>query len=167
MIGPVLGWFKDYLSGRTQRVVVEGVASTWSPVTSAVSQGSILGPLLFVIFINDLPDVVQYGAETAMYADDTKLHHKITSTDDCKCLQQSLTNLNSCSIQNNIHFNISKSKVLTITRKKTPVIYCMNINWEQKHSLELTAKRILASLLPPNFHGNFTLILLSPKPTKY
>ena len=102
--GPVLGWFKDYLSGRTQRVVVGGVASTWSPVTTGVPQGSILGPLLFVIFINDLPDVVKHGTEKAMYADDTKLHHKITFTRDCKCLQQSLTNLNSWSIQNNILF---------------------------------------------------------------
>ena len=88
--GPVLGWFKDYLSGKTQRVVVEGVASTLSPVTSGVPQGSIRGTLLFVIFISDLPDVVQHRTETltAMYADDTKLQ---SSTDDCKCSQQSLT----------------------------------------------------------------------------
>ena len=121
--GPVLGWFKDYFSGRTERVVIEGIALRWSPVTSGVPQGSMLGPLLFVIFINDLPDVVQHGTETAMCVDDTKLHHKMTSTDVCKCLQQSLKNLNSWSIQNNIHFNVSKCKVLTITGKKTPVIY--------------------------------------------
>ena len=121
--GSVLGWFADYLNGRIQRVVVDGVTSTWSPVTSGVPQGSILGPLLFVIFINDLPDVVQNGTETALYADDTKLHNTISSTDDCKCLQQSLTNLNCWSVQNNIRFNASKCKVLTITRKKTPVTY--------------------------------------------
>ena len=93
MTGPVLCWFEDYLTGRTQRVVVDGVASTWSPVTSGVPQGSILGPLLFVIFINDLPDFTVKETETALYADDTKLQDTITSTNDCERLQQSLTNI--------------------------------------------------------------------------
>ena len=124
--GSVMGWYADYLNGRTQRVVVDGVASTWSPVTSGVPQGSTHGPLLFVIFINDFPDVVQNGR----YADDTKLHNTITSTDDCKCLQQSLTNLNCSSVQNNIRFNASKCKVPTITRKKISVTYDYNLGTE-------------------------------------
>jgi hypothetical protein len=66
---------------------------------------------------------VQNGTETALYADDTKLYNTITSTDDCKCLQQSLTNLNCWSVQNNIRFNSSKCTVLTITGKKTPDTY--------------------------------------------
>ena len=72
------------------------------------------------VFINDPPEVVQNGTETALYADDTKLHHTITSTYDCKCLLQSLTNLDSWSMQNSIRFNVSKYKDLAITRKKTP-----------------------------------------------
>ena len=84
--GPILGWFKDYLSGRTQRVV-QGAVSTWSPMTSGVPRGSILGSLLFVIFINDLQDVVQNETETALYADVTKLYQTVTIINDCKSLQ--------------------------------------------------------------------------------
>ena len=85
---PPLCWFEDYLTGRNQKVVMDGVASTWSPVTSGVPQGGILGPLLFVIFINDLPDFTVKGTETALYADHTKLHDTITSTNDCERLRR-------------------------------------------------------------------------------
>ncbi len=93
--GPVQCWFADYLTGRTQRAVVDGVPSSWSSVTSDVPQGSILGPLLFVISrhlsINDLPDHVENETETLLYADDTKLHQTINSLHDCLSLQRSLT----------------------------------------------------------------------------
>ena len=119
--GQLIDWFSDYLKDRSQRVVIEGTASERLPVTSGVPQGSLVGPLLFVIFINDLPDVIHEQTFTALYADDTKLHRTILSVKDCAILQQDLTSLNTWSRESNMKFNASKCKVLTITRKKTPV----------------------------------------------
>ena len=77
--GQLSCWFKDYLTELTQRVVLENAASHWSPVTSGVPQGSSLRPLLFTLFINDLPDEAAYGVKVALYTDDTKLYRNVSS----------------------------------------------------------------------------------------
>ena len=86
-------------------------------------QGSLLGPLLFIIFIKDLPSALPDGSMTALYADDTKLFSSILSYLDAVNLQQALTNLDSWSLHNNINFNALKCKALSVTRKKNPVRY--------------------------------------------
>ena len=145
--GNLLNWFADYLHGHLQRVVVDGVASQWTSVTSRVPQGSILGPIPFAIFINDFPDVVLDKSRTAVYADDSKVYESISSMQCCKTLQQSLDSLNTWSYINNMSFNASKCKVLTVTRKLNPVNfdYCLvdktlapgvvitsNLTWDQQ-----------------------------------
>ena len=134
--GRLLDWFSDYLNNRRQRVVVDGVASQWTPVTSGVPQGSILGPMLFVIFINDVPKVVENGTMSALFADDTKVYRTITSVSDCDQLQQALTNLDVWSSDNNITFNALKCKVLSVTRKKTPISYVYCLGSEQLPKVE-------------------------------
>ena len=121
--GQLFCWFKDYLTERTQRVVLENAASHWSPVTSGVPQGSILGPLLFTLFIKDLLDEAAYGVKVALYAHDTKLYRNVSSAEHCDLIQDTLFNMHVWSQRNNIRFNTSKCKVLTVTRKKTPIAF--------------------------------------------
>ena len=88
--GQVYNWMKEFLSSRTQRVVVNGKFSNVEHVTSGIPQGSVLGPVLFVIFINDLPDVIQCCIE--LFADDSKIYRRVTNKDHIQMLQASLNN---------------------------------------------------------------------------
>ena len=87
-----------------------------------VPQGSLLALVLFALFINDLPGVLLEGTQSALYADNTKVFSSTLSVAGCERLQQALTNLHSWSHDNNIRFNASKCKVLTITHKKESLL---------------------------------------------
>ena len=80
--GILLIWFKKFLNGRQQRVVINGKTSDWTNVLSRIPQGSILGPKLFVIFINDLPGVV--GNVCKLFADDCKLYKTLNQEQTLK-----------------------------------------------------------------------------------
>ena len=69
--GEVLDWFKSYLPGRKQRVVLPSAVSNWTSIKAGVPQGSILGPLLFLLYINDI--VIDIGSSIRLFADDTSL----------------------------------------------------------------------------------------------
>ncbi len=71
--GKELDWFRNYLSGRKQRVCIDSITSNWSPITRGVPHGSILCPLLFLIYVNDLPDAVT-KCTVSLYADDTTIY---------------------------------------------------------------------------------------------
>ena len=73
-------WFRSFLTGRSQRVVISGSASSWSPVVSGVPQGTVLGLILFLMFINDLPTNITSGIK--LLADDCVLYHPINSVSD-------------------------------------------------------------------------------------
>ena len=90
--GNLLSWFRSYLLGRRQRVTVLGTSSPELDVTSGVPQGSILGPILFLLYVNDLPDVV-VNSKVASFADDTKLYRRVDSTHDAILLQNDLDKL--------------------------------------------------------------------------
>lgn len=110
--GKLLAWIQDFLSGRLQRVVLEGVASEWTQVASGVPQGSILGPTLFVAAVHSIPEVVE--SSVAIYADDTKLYRPITTAADKVALQQDIDALSEWSVQWQLPFNTKKCKIMHI-----------------------------------------------------
>ena len=106
-------WIEDFLNGRSQKVIVNGVESSEHAVTSGIPQGSVLGPILFVIYINDLPQCVDGTAY--LFADDTKIFKEIRSMDDIENLQNDLDQLQSWSDKWLLKFHPDKCKVLTVS----------------------------------------------------
>ena len=98
------------MTHRVQRVVIERQSSTSSVIPAGVPQGSLLGPLFFVIFISDLPDVVMPRNTIALYADDCKTSRLINCPSDQHDFQSDLNNLHIWSQRNLIEFNVKKYK---------------------------------------------------------
>ena len=92
--GAVLNWSTEWLTDRTQSVVIEGKSSGMRPVTSGVPQGSCLGPTLFLLFINLLDDQIGTGAVISKNADDCKFGTLIRSEEDGQSLQEIINKVN-------------------------------------------------------------------------
>ena len=115
--GNLLAWFKSYLSDRFQRVIVNGQVSEWSSVTAGVPQGSVLGPLLFLIYINDIVNTVSH-CEIRMFADDTCLFLEVDDRDAAAALiNEDLNSIYKWSKSWLIQFSPPKTKSLTISNK--------------------------------------------------
>ena len=84
----VLKWLQSYLNNRKQGVIINGVTSSWCNIKSGVPQGSIFGPLLFILYVNDLP--VNIPDRSLLFADDANLFRHIKNSNDCLHLQKSI-----------------------------------------------------------------------------
>ena len=105
-------WMRDFLTNRLQCVIVNGTKYTYRAVTSGITQGSVLGSLLFLMFINDLPDKII--ALIILFADDTKIFTRITSLQNCNKLQHDLIKLQDWSKTWHLRFSSIKCKVLRL-----------------------------------------------------
>jgi len=121
--GIVLNWIRDFLSRRTQCVRIGSTLSSWTDVVSGVPQGSVIGPILFLCFINDLPDIV--SGIVKIFADDTKLFSPVTTNEECYNLQSDLDNLSDWSDKWKLTFNAKKCKVLHLGSSNSDFRYSM------------------------------------------
>ena len=113
--------FKSYLKGRTQYVKYKDCESKKTECPSGVPQGSNLGPLLFLIFINDIEKEIRHS-RVLIYADDLKLYRKVENDRDCALLQEDINSLVAWSNSNKLLFNVKKCEKITYTRKTLNVI---------------------------------------------
>ena len=118
--GKALDQTADFLSDRTQRVVCGGYSSEPVSVTSGVPQGSMMGPLLFLMYINDI--TLNLSSSCRLFADDCVLYRRIDSADDPNLLQENLRRLERWEETWQTKFNISKFTVLAITLKRNPLV---------------------------------------------
>ena len=133
--GKVLNWVSEWLTGRTQRVVLNGKQSEVGEVKSGVVQGSTLGPTLFLIYINDISSAVREGGVPALdlshsilslFADDTKWGRCVDRQDDRQRFQLEIDRLGQWSRTWQLHFNTSKCKVMHLGKKNVNEEYTMD-----------------------------------------
>ena len=122
-------WIGNWLANRKQRVVLNGEASDWLHVSSGVPQGSVLGPLLFLIYINDLD--CDLNSKISKFADDTKIGGNALTTGDCEVIQNDLDNLGKWSDKWLLKFNKEKCKVMHVGFNN------------RKHNYELQSQRLI------------------------
>jgi hypothetical protein len=116
--GNIWNWISAFLNNRQQRVVLDGDVSSQMPVVSGVPQGSVLGPLLFLVIINDLPASV--SSKTRLFADDCILYRTIENHQDCVTLQMDLNNLALWGSTWGMQYHPQKCNSLNVTRPHTP-----------------------------------------------
>ena len=124
--GRTLKWIQGFLSDRKQCVNINGQCSSWVPVQSGVPQGSVLGPTLFLIYINDIASGIK--SNIRLFADDSILYREIRGPEDHQTLQQDLQAVFSWADSWQMAFNASKCQHLTITRKKQQSVFNYSVD---------------------------------------
>ena len=132
----IIGWISDFLLNRKQRVVLGSDYSDWCNVTSGVPQGSVIGPLLFVIYINDMPSITNHILK--LFADDSKLIGIIKNAKDIDLIQQDLDALVNWSQKWKMMFNLEKCKRMEISKSnrtsREPPQLSMAIDCSHRHT---------------------------------
>ena len=127
MGGNILKWIGNWLQNREQRVVLNGAFSNWAKVGSGVPQGSVLGPLLFSVYINDLEE--NLNCKVLKFADDTKIMTSIASTDDNIRFQKNVDKITAAGDNIEMFYNYKKCKCMHLGRNNPQFNYTIDGNW--------------------------------------
>ena len=125
--GQVLTWIQSWLSGRRQKVGIGDKHSSWTTVLSGVPQGSVLGPLLFVLFINDIDDGIL--SKISKFADDTKLCRAVGDEEEAEILQEDLRRMFRWSQDWQMLFNLEKCSVMHMGKRNNEFSYEMGVRY--------------------------------------
>ena len=125
--GDLLNWISNWLKNREQRVILNGFKSEWTSVDSGVPQGSVLGPLLFILFIND----IESGLENKVwkFADDTKIVSNVHLLEGNFSLQKDIDKVEAWAESWSMQFNVNKCKIMHIGHNNINFNYSMNSQW--------------------------------------
>ena len=159
--GSLLTWISNFLQGWVQNVILDGESSTQSPVSSGVPQGTVLGPLLFLAYINDLPDCISEDSRVRLFADDSVVYRVINNNDDATQLQQDLNALQEWERKWLMEFHPEKCQVLRITKRCNPVKFTYSIH---NHPLEVVSSaKYLGVELSDNLSWNRNIDSIAAK----
>lgn len=134
--GPIKDWISSFLKNRTQSVLVEGESSDPVSVDSGVPQGTVLGPIMFLIFINDLPNLLSADTKVRLFADDCLVYRQIRNQEDHTFLQMDLDLLHRWSHTWGMRFNARKCEIMTIARAKSTLPHFYNLGGEILSNVE-------------------------------
>ena len=148
--GNILGWITGFLKDRRQRVSIRGSVSNWLPVDSGVPQGSVLGPILFLFYINDLVD----GLECAilLFADDAKIFREMRTPEDIEALKRDMLKIQEWSEKWLLMFNEEKCSTMHIGHSNLNTDYMLNNKTLQKTTVEKDLGVLVSNDLKPSKH---------------
>lgn len=148
----ITNWISSYLSDRTQYVSIDDKCSKSLPVTSGVPQGSVLGPLLFLIYINDIVDVITSPVQIRLFADDCILFNEITCHEDQIQLNSNLLSIQAWCTKWNMKLNAEKSVFMKITKKKNSLSFSYEL--PERPLCEVSCYKYLGVTITNNLSWN-------------
>ena len=161
--GILLQWFKSYLTGRKQYVFFNGESSDLKPITCGVPQGSVLGPLLFLIYINDLPNISN-KLKFLLFADDTNIYFELDSLFKLeKVINEELKKLNLWLNINRLSLNISKTNFITFHSYNKPLKHHITLKINKKAIIEKNHIKYLGIIIDSHLNWKQHILNISKK----